>query len=82
MMMTEKMLERRFSFGGGVSVEPVWRDPIRRDDDDDDDDDDDVDDDGDHDDDDDGDACDDDDDDDDADEDVQKEVHVWRRSIR
>ena len=78
MMMTENMLERRISFGGGVSVEPVWRDPIRRDDDDDDD----VDDDGDHDDDDDGDACDDDDDDDDADEDVQKEVHVWRRSIR
>ena len=41
MMMNEKMLERRFSFGGGVSVKPVWRDPIRRDDDDDEDDDDD-----------------------------------------
>ena len=53
MMMTEKMLERRFSFGGGVSVEPVWRDPIRHDDDDEDDDDDDDDEDDDDDDDDD-----------------------------
>ena len=76
MMMTEKMLERRFSFGGGVSAEPLLRDPIRHDDDDEDDDDDDDD--------------YDDDDDDDVDNDhlqknlqndVRKEVLVGRMSI-
>ena len=44
MMMLMKMSKIRSSFGGGVSVEPIWRDPIRRDDDDDDGDDDDDDD--------------------------------------